>query len=132
MCAAFPTKRPRTSGSKTRVGGKNGAVNRNGVVNKYCVLRKNDALNSNDVRHNAATAPQPTRGRAKPNGPNARHTLETCAHYFQSMQKLLTGTPLGLRYVVGQRVQIVEWLQQNQAFSIANRDPSHYYRSAAP
>src|SRR5712691_7922062 len=82
MCAAFPTKRPRTSGSKTRVGGKNGAVNRNGVVNKYCVLRKNDALNSNDVRHNAATPWQPAHRRAEPNGPSARHTLETGVHYF--------------------------------------------------
>src|SRR6267143_698682 len=48
MCAAFPTRRPRTGGSETHVRG------------------KNDALDSNDVRHKRATAPQPTR--ARPNG----------------------------------------------------------------
>ena len=82
MCGAFPTKRPRTSGSETHIGSKNDAASKNGVVNKHCVFRKNDAPDSNDVRHNAATAPQPNHRRAKPNGPNARHTLETCAHYF--------------------------------------------------
>src|SRR5882672_9535471 len=56
MCAAFATKRRRTSGSKTRVRGKNGAVRGNGVVNKYCVLRKNDdALDSNDALDSAVT-----------------------------------------------------------------------------
>src|SRR6267143_1860608 len=80
MCAAFPTRRPRTGGSETRVRRKNGAVRRNGVVNKNCLLRKNDALDSNDVRHNAAAPPQPTR--ARPNGPSARHMLETGVHYF--------------------------------------------------
>src|SRR5437870_13647230 len=64
MCGAFPTKRPRTSGSETRVRGKNGAVRRNGVVNKCCVLCKNDALDSNDVRHSAATPLQPPHRRA--------------------------------------------------------------------
>src|SRR5436190_14071806 len=56
MCGAFPTKRRRTSGSKTRAGSENGAVRWSGVVNKHCrLLCKNDALESNDVRHNAAT-----------------------------------------------------------------------------
>src|SRR5205823_13392605 len=55
MCAAFPTKRRRTGGSKTPAGSENGAVRWNGVVNKYCVPCKNDALESHDVRHNAAT-----------------------------------------------------------------------------
>jgi len=64
MCGAFPTKRPRTSGSETRVRGKNGAVRRSDVLNKYRVLRKNDALGSNDVRHSAATPLQPPHRRA--------------------------------------------------------------------
>src|SRR5207302_8891540 len=102
MCGAFPTKRARTSGSETHVGSENDAVSKNAVVSKHCVSRKNDALESNDVGQNAATASQPTHRRAKPNGPNA-----------------------GLRYVVAQRVWIVGWLQQNPAFSIANRNPSH-------
>src|SRR2546422_3350138 len=83
MCGAFRTKRPRTGGSKTRAGSGNGAVSRNGVFNKYRVLCKNAALDSSGVRQNAATAPQP---RAKPNGPSADHTLETCVHYFQPVQ----------------------------------------------
>jgi hypothetical protein len=73
-------RRPRTSGSKIGVSGKSGVVNKNGVVGKYGVLRKNDALERNDVWRNAATARQPTRRRAKPNGPSARHTHETCVH----------------------------------------------------
>ena len=80
MCGAFRTKRRRTGGSKTRVGSENGAVSRNGVLNKHRVLCKNDALDSSGVRQNAATPPQPTR--ARPNGPSARHTLETGVHYF--------------------------------------------------
>src|SRR5256886_8290531 len=56
MCGAFPTKRRRTGGSKTRAGRQNGAGGWNGVVGKYCRLPcKNDALERNDVRHNAAT-----------------------------------------------------------------------------
>src|SRR6267143_4943259 len=78
MCGAFRTKRRRTGGSKTRAGSGNGAVSRNGVLNKYSVC-KNDAPDSSGVRQNAAT---PLRRRAKPNGPGALHTLETCVHYF--------------------------------------------------
>src|SRR4030081_1694249 len=71
MCGAFSTKRRRTGGSKTPVASENGAVGKNGVVNKYYgVLCKNDALERNDVRHNAATPRQPTRRRAKPDGPS--------------------------------------------------------------
>ena len=56
MCAAFPTKRRRTGGSKTPAGSENGAVRWNGVVNTYRrAARRNDALERNDVRHNAAT-----------------------------------------------------------------------------
>ena len=80
MCGAFPTKRQRTSGSETHVGSENDAVSKNAVVNKHCVSRKNDALESSDVGQNAATAPQPTHRRAKPNGLNAGQTLQTCAH----------------------------------------------------
>src|SRR5207302_8816149 len=64
MCGAFPTKRPRTSGSETHVGSENDAVSKNAVLNKHCVLCKNDALDSNDVGRNAATPLQPTYGRA--------------------------------------------------------------------
>jgi hypothetical protein len=53
LCGAFPTKRPRTSGSETHVRGENGAVGKNGVVNKYRVLSKNDALDSNDAPDSA-------------------------------------------------------------------------------
>jgi len=84
MCGAFPTKRPRTSGSETHVGSENDAVSKNAVLNKHCVLCKNDALDSNDVEQNAATPPQPTHGQAKPNGLNAGQTLETCAHSLQN------------------------------------------------
>src|SRR5882762_1529471 len=84
MCGAFRTKRRRTGGSKTRAGSENGAVSRNGVVNKYSVLCKNDALDSNGVRQSAAT---PGQRRAKPNGPRAGHTLETCVHYFRSLPR---------------------------------------------
>src|SRR6266403_229714 len=84
MCGAFRTKRRRTGGSKTRAGSENGAVSRNGVLNKYSVLCKNDALGSSGVRQNAAT---PGQRRAKPNGPRAGHTLETCVHYFRSLPR---------------------------------------------
>src|SRR6266850_7990085 len=80
MCGAFRMKRRRTDGSKTRAASENGAVSRNGVLNKRRLLCKNDALDSSGVRQNAATPPQPTR--ARPNGPSARHTLETGVHYF--------------------------------------------------
>jgi hypothetical protein len=83
MCGAFRTKRRRTDGSKTRVASENGAVTRNGALNKHRLLCKNDALVSSGVRQNAATTLQ---RRAKPNGPSAGHTLETCAHYFQPAQ----------------------------------------------
>src|SRR6266850_8603130 len=82
MSRAFSTKRPCTSGSETHVNGKNGAVNKNGVAGKYGVLCKNDALEGSDARPNAATARQPNQRRAKPNGPSALHTRETCVHYF--------------------------------------------------
>jgi hypothetical protein len=80
MCGAFRTKRRRTDGSKTRVGSENGAASKNGVLNKDRVLCKNGAPDSSGVWQNAATIPQ---RRAKPNGPSAGHTLETCGHYFQ-------------------------------------------------
>src|SRR5712691_7971571 len=85
MSRAFSTKRPRTSGSETHVSGKNGAVNKNGVVGKYGVLCKSDALETNGAQHNAATARQPNQRRAKPNGPSALHTLETCVRYFHRL-----------------------------------------------
>src|SRR6266851_9857750 len=87
MSAAFSTKPPRSSGSETRVGRKSGAVNKNGVVRKHSVLRKNDALERNDAQRNAATARQPNQRRAKPNGPSALHTLETCVHYFHRLPR---------------------------------------------
>src|SRR6266850_5174367 len=80
MCGAFRMKRRRTDGSKTRAASENGAVSMNGVLNKRRLLCKNDALDSSGVRQNAATSGQ---RRAKPNGPSAGHTLETCVHYFQ-------------------------------------------------
>src|SRR6266513_164884 len=56
MCAAFPTKRRRTGGSKTPAGSENGAVRWNGVVSTYRrAPGRNDALERNDVRRNAAT-----------------------------------------------------------------------------
>ena len=71
MCGAFPTKRRRTGGSKTRAGSENGAVRKNGVVNKYCRLPcKNDALESNDVRQNAAT-------------PRTQASAQRCVDLFQ-------------------------------------------------
>src|SRR5438445_3834082 len=79
MCGAFRTKRRPTGGSRTRAGSENGAVSKNGAFNKHRVLCKNGALDSSGVRQNAAT---PLQGRAKPNGPSARHTRETCVHYF--------------------------------------------------
>src|SRR5436853_7839913 len=81
MSAAFPTKRPHTSGSETHVGGKNGASSKNGVVGKYGVLCKNDALERNDAQHNAATARQPNQRRAKPKrSKRTLHTLDTCVN----------------------------------------------------
>src|SRR5438445_6295112 len=80
MCGAFRTKRRPTGGSRTRAGSETGAVSKNGAVNKHRVPCKNGALDSSGVRQSAATPPQPTR--AKPNGPSARHTRETCVHYF--------------------------------------------------
>src|SRR5437667_5850563 len=79
MCGAFRTKRRPTGGSRTRAGSENGVVSKNGAFNKRRVLCKNDALDSSGVRQNAAT---PLRRRAKPNGPSALHTLETCVQYF--------------------------------------------------
>src|SRR5258708_28949906 len=87
MSGAFSTKRPRTSGSETHVGGKNGAVNKNGVVGKHGALRKNDALERNDAQRNAATARQANQRRAKPNGLSALHTRETCVHYFHCLPR---------------------------------------------
>src|SRR5437773_1378122 len=88
MCGAFRTKRRPTSGSKTRAASENGAASRNGAFNKHRVLCKNDALDSSGARQNAATALQ---RRAKPNGPSAGHTLDTCAHYFQPAKPMNNG-----------------------------------------
>src|SRR6266850_4818148 len=99
MCGALSTKRPQTGGSETRVRGKNGvavkngACDKNGAVKKSCVLCKsdapdrNDALKGDDAPHNAAIPRQPPRRRAKPNGPSALHTLETCVHYFHCLPR---------------------------------------------
>src|SRR5712691_9861947 len=100
MSRAFSTKRPRTSGSETHVNGKNGAVNKNGVVGKYGVLCKNDALEGNDAQRNAATARQPNQRRAKPNGPSALHTLETCVHYFHRLLRNTNKTTDGMPAVL--------------------------------
>src|SRR5436190_4878492 len=88
MCGAFRTKRRPTGGSKTRAASENGAASRNGAFNKHRVLCKNDALDSSGARQNAATALQ---RRAKPNGPSAGHTLDTCAHYFQPAKPMNNG-----------------------------------------
>ena len=71
----------------TPVGSENGAVRWNGVFNKYRILRKNDALERNDAQHNAATALEPNQRRAKPNGPSALHTFDTCVRYFQALPR---------------------------------------------
>src|SRR5206468_2815924 len=73
---------------KTRAASENGAASRNGAFNKHRVLCKNDALDSSGARQNAATALQ---RRAKPNGPSAGHTLDTCAHYFQPAKPMNNG-----------------------------------------
>src|SRR2546423_7640262 len=88
MCGAFRTRRRPTGGSKTRAASENGAASRNGAFNKHRVLCKNDALDSSGARQNAATALQ---RRAKPNGPSAGHTLDTCAHYFQPAKPMNNG-----------------------------------------
>src|SRR5437667_385861 len=88
MCGAFRTKRRPTGGSKTRAASENGAASRNGAFNKHRVLCRNDALDSSGARQNAATALQ---RRAKPNGPSAGHTLDTCAHYFQPAKPMNNG-----------------------------------------
>src|SRR5256884_2483437 len=88
MCGAFRTKRRPTSGSKTRAASENGAASRNGAFNKHRVLCRNDARDSSGARQNAATALQ---RRAKPNGPSAGHTLDTCAHYFQPAKPMNNG-----------------------------------------
>src|SRR5437667_8100757 len=88
MCGAFRTKRRPTGGSRTRAASENGAASRNGAFNKHRVLCRNDALDSSGARQNAATALQ---RRAKPNGPSAGHTLDTCAHYFQPAKPMNNG-----------------------------------------
>src|SRR5438046_1757133 len=88
MCGAFRTKRRPTGGSKTRAASENGAASRNGAFNKHRVPCKNDALDRSGARQNAATALQ---RRAKPNGPSAGHTLDTCAHYFQPAKPMNNG-----------------------------------------
>src|SRR6266566_4939389 len=90
MCGAFRTKRRPTGGSRTRAASENGAASRNGAFNKHRVLCRNDALDSSGARQNAATALQ---RRAKPNGPSAGHTLDTCAHYFQPAKPMNNGIP---------------------------------------
>src|SRR5436190_22743049 len=88
MCGAFRTKRRPTGGSRTRAGSENGVVSKNGAFNRHRVLCKNGALDSSGARQNAVTAPQ---RRAKPNGPSAGHTLDTCAHYFQPAKPMNNG-----------------------------------------
>src|SRR5438552_3704451 len=88
MCGAFRTKRRPTGGSRTRAASENGAASRNGAFNKHRVLCRNDARDSSGARQNAATALQ---RRAKPNGPSAGHTLDTCAHYFQPAKPMNNG-----------------------------------------
>src|SRR2546425_114960 len=88
MCGAFRTRRRPTGGSKTRAASETGAASRNGAFNKHRVLCRNDARDSSGARQNAATALQ---RRAKPNGPSAGHTLDTCAHYFQPAKPMNNG-----------------------------------------
>src|SRR5437667_11063988 len=88
MCGAFRTKRRPTGGSRTRAASENGAASRNGAFNKHRVLCRNDARDSSGARQNAATALQ---RRAKPNGPSAAHTLDTCADCFQPAKPMNNG-----------------------------------------
>src|SRR6266480_1538641 len=73
MSGAFSTKRPRTSGSQIGVSGKSG------VVGKYASSARTTRWRGTT---RSTTAQQHGSRRAKPNGPSALHTLETCVHYF--------------------------------------------------